>query len=179
MAIWGESYSQMKTTGVGLPRTVTLGHSIIKPIWQEPNIIEQRSIINGVRSYVKVSENFASFDVIVNLKSFGAPATAGAEKLWEIMKENHTTVKFMPHVDFAQYLKTTGGAEADFYITRMIPYYYKVEPPVLHDRLLITLKSLVYIDILSDSPELPVETITDDLEDTITDDLEDTITAGI
>jgi len=176
MAIWGESYSQFKTSD---SRVITLGHSIIKPTWQEPNQLEHRSIINGVRSYVEISKDFASFDVVVNIKSFGVPATAGAEKLWEIMRENHTTVKFMPHVDFAHYLKTAGGAEATFYITRMIPYYFKTEPHVLHDRLLITFKSLVYVDILADSPEVPVDTITDDLGDTITDDLTDTITAGI
>ena len=82
MAIFGESYSKIKTNH----GEVSLGHSIIKPTWQEPNIIEHRSIINGNRNYVKVSENFASFDVIVNLQSYGATAEA---KLWEIMREPH------------------------------------------------------------------------------------------
>jgi len=175
MAIWGESYSKIKTT-TDPAREITLGHSIIKPTWQEPNIIEHRSIINGVRSYVKVSENFASFDVIVNLKSFGASAEA---KVWEIMRENHTTVKFCPHQDDGNYLKTKSAEPANFYIVQMIPYYYKVEPPVLHDRLLITLKSLVYVDILADLSEVPATAIKDDLEDTITDDLDDTILEGM
>ncbi len=173
MAIWGETYSKIKRSD---STVITFGHSIIKPTWQEPNIIEHRSIINGVRNYVKVSEDFASFDVIVNLKSFGASAEA---KLWEIMRENHTTVKFCPHNDDGNYLKTAGSIEANFYIVQMIPYYYKVEPPVLHDRLLITLKSLVYVDVLADLSEVPATAIKDDLDDVIKDDLDDQILEGL
>ena len=170
MSIFGNSYSKIKTSeGV----EISLGHSIIRPTYQEPNIIEQRSIINGVRTFTKISENFASFDVIVNIQAFGASDEA---KVWEIMRENHTTVSFMPHQDVGNYLKTFGGAEAEFFITRMIPYYLKTDPPILHDRLLITLKSKVYVDVTADLSQVPTTTITDDLEDTITDDLEDTIT---
>lgn len=171
MAIWGESYPKIKKAD---DTEITLGHSIIRPTWQEPNVIEHRSIINGVRSYVKISENFASFEVVMNMWKFGDPEA----KMWEVMRENHTTIKFMPHQDSGNYLKTAGAVEATFYIVKMIPYYLNTEPPLLQDKLLITFKSLVYVDILADFSEVPAGAIQDDLGDVIKDDLDDVIKEG-
>ena len=172
MAIWGESYSKMKTSD---SRVITLGHSIIRPTWQEQNRLIQRSIINGVKNFVTISKDFAIFDVVVNLWKFGDPEG----KLWEIKREDDTDVKFMPHQDSGNYLKTASGIEANFHIIRMVPYYIKNEPPQLEDRLLIIFESKVYVDILADFTLSAPGEIKDGLGDTIKDGLGDKIKAGI
>jgi len=137
MSIFGTSNSKFKS-GV---TEVELQYSTIRPQWLIPQTIEHRSIMNGKINIIKIANDKARFEVVVNLWKYAVPKTSAQD----ILTYNHDTVKFMPHEDSGEYITEDGINEADFFISEMRMFYVRNRPPVLQDRLLIVFESLTSI----------------------------------
>lgn len=149
MAVFGESYSKMQSRSIDVGTVTSLQYSIIKPSWGQANILAKQSVVTAVRNYEQLSEDFANFDVICNLwKNADEQAT-----FEEIFLFNHDTVYFMPHEDNGLYLDDPDtGNPAEFFITRMVPFYVMNPALILRLKLLITFESKVAIDPASIIP---------------------------
>ena len=135
MAVYGTSYGKFKS-GITV---VDMNHCNIIPEWQLPQVIKHVSIINGKPNFIKITSDKSRFSFIINLWKYAVPATS----LTDFLTYNHTSVKLMPHQDFGTYLlEIDGVTEADFYITKMRPFYLKNRPPLLQDKLLIIFESI-------------------------------------
>lgn len=149
MSIFGLTNSKFKS-GV---TEVELKYSIIRPQWQIPQLIEHKSILNGRINFIKVSNDKARFEVVVNLWKYAVPKTA----VQDILTYNKDTVKFMPHEDFGEYITSDGIAEADFFISAMILFYVRNRPPILQDRLLVVFESLTSVVMPQTVPQFLVD----------------------
>ena len=145
MAVFGETHPVIEIQPAGTP-TVDLEHSIIKPKWAVTNLIKHQSVITGVRSFTKRSEDLAIFDVVINVWKYSIPANT----MDTLLGYNHNTVFFKPHDESPNYIYEFGTSnEAEFYISLVRPFYYRNDPPELQDKLLMRFESLVPVDVTS------------------------------
>lgn len=110
MAVFGESYSKFQSVQLSIGTVVDLQFSIIKPRWAETNIVQNQSVINGIKAFTKIEEDFATFDVICNLWKNADPQAT----FETIFAYNHDIVNFMPHEDSELYIL---GTDPDNLIT--------------------------------------------------------------
>lgn len=73
--------------------TVDLIYSTLEPDFVQPNEIEHQSVVNGYRSYTKISNPHAEFVVMVNLFKYNNPGTM----FWRIYQYLNKDVWFYPH----------------------------------------------------------------------------------
>ncbi|KKL98368.1 hypothetical protein LCGC14_1825110 [marine sediment metagenome] len=143
MSMYGNSYSKFKSINVSPATVVSLNHSNIIPGWGIEQLIKNVSVFTVKSTYIDVEDDFAEFEVEINVWKNGSPATV----MTNILQYNHDVVNFMPHQDNATYVQANdGGGDAEFYIESMTPVYFSNEPPILKDRLIIKFISIEAID---------------------------------
>jgi len=89
--IFGDQYPVIEGISSGI-KTLLI-NSNLEPDWIQPNEIEHQSVINGYRSYTRVSLPHAEFKVIVNLFKYANPGQA----FWNIYQYLGQDVYFYPH----------------------------------------------------------------------------------
>ena len=140
MSVFGTSYSKFKGSDAVV---ISLNHSIITPSWGEELLIKNESVFTKKSAFTKLDEDYASFEVVVNVFQFAVPATSMAL----IMGYNHDTVNFMPHQDSGVYVQADGGGDASFYIESMTPFYLSNQPPIIKAKIKIKFVALEAVNI--------------------------------
>lgn len=141
MSLMGSQEPKFVGTGTPSSATVNLDHTTILTNWADAQIIEQTSVINGVRNYITLGD-YSEFVVTVNLYKHTTSPTP-KEKFQEIYAFNHQLVQFFPHREGVA-VKDSGGTAVNFYISSMIPGY--LDTPDFKDILTITFKATGYTD---------------------------------
>lgn len=98
--------------------TVDLPYSIIRPNWIVNNIVEDESIINGVRHFKNKSDH-SEFQVLVYLFKYTNPTPKA--KYQEIFSYKGLAVLFYPFQDKYP-LAYYNGSEVPFYLTECYNY---------------------------------------------------------
>ncbi len=140
MALFGESHSKFKGSDTTV---ISLEYCIVQPFWGEEHLIRNISVKTRKTTFIKVSDDFATFIVVCNIWKNTVPE----DVMNLILSYNHDTVNFMPHEDSGVYVQKVGGGDASFYIESMTPLYVKNDPPILNDRLKIKFVSLEAVDV--------------------------------
>ncbi len=140
MSIFGTGYSKFKGSNTTV---ISLRHNIIIPSWGEAKLIKNESVFTKKAAFTKLSEDFGSFEVIVNIDEQASPATY----MTAIIAYNHDTVNFMPHQTSSTYVQADGGGDAEFYIESMTPFYLSDDPPILYNYLRIRFIALEALDV--------------------------------
>lgn len=110
MSLLGTTYPKFHATGSA---DVNLLHSVMQTNYQESDILDHKSILNGTITYVVLGD-YSSFDVLVHLFDYDDPKA----KFQEIYPYNHTDVYFYPHAD-GNAMKDAAGADILFHIREM------------------------------------------------------------
>lgn len=135
MAILGTTYPKFI---VGAS-TVLLENSVLNTSFQEADILEHKSIMNGYKSYV-VNGDYSSFSVLVYLYKYAVPKT----KFQEIYAYNHLNCYFYPHSDGLA-IKDSGGTDVYFHISSMkLDYLNNIND---FDVLYMNFNSIDYTDV--------------------------------
>ena len=140
MSIFGTGYSKFKGSDAVV---ISLNHNNIVPSWGEAKLIKNESVFTRKSAFTKLSEDFGSFEVDVNIKEQASPAAY----MIILIGYNHDTVNFMPHQTSGVYVQAAAGGDAEFYIESMTPYYLSDDPPILHDYVKIRFVALEALDI--------------------------------
>ena len=140
MSIFGTGYSKFKGSNATV---ISLNHNIIIPSWGEANLIKNESVLTRKAAFTKLSEDFGSFEVVVNINKQTVPSTY----LPTVIAYNHDTVNFMPHQTSATYIQAAAAGDAEFYIESMTPFYLSDDPPILYVYLRIRFVALEALDI--------------------------------
>lgn len=107
---------------------VDLLYSVLEPDFIQPNEIEHESVVNGYRSYTKISNPHAEFVVTVNLFKYPNPGSM----FWKIYQYLHRDVWFYPHKNNTLKIRC--------HITDLKLFY--IEQPAHYDRCTITFRSV-------------------------------------
>lgn len=116
---------------------VDLLYSNMEPDFVQTNEIEHQSVINGERTYTKISNPHAEFLVTVNLFKYDNPGT----QLWKIYKYLHKDVWFYPHKNNTMKIKC--------HITNIKIFY--LEQPWHYDVCQITFRSVSPVQYLEET----------------------------
>jgi hypothetical protein len=129
---------------------ILLNNSVFYPSYVEPDILEHKSIINGVKNFIDLGD-YSSFKVVCHVWKWENTLRA----LQDLMTYNHEDVYFYPHIhknaigDFqGPPMKDSTGTSVKFHITLMRPFYFEYSG--LHEKKVaveIEFKAMGYTDI--------------------------------
>lgn len=143
MPLFGESYSKFKGSDASV---IDLKYSTIVVSWGEEQLIRNVSVKTRKTTFIKISNDFATFIVTCNIWKNTVPETT----INEILSYNHDTVNFMPHQDSGVYVQKVGGGDASFYIASIVPT--NINSPTKQDQLAIEFHSLEAVDASRSMP---------------------------